>query len=228
MKKTLPILINIVIVPITVLIGFYFLGDRKYYFISLLIILETLCAFFYRFENKKVRLVELIVIAVWCAITVAGRIAFYMIPNVKPMIALVIISGIVFGKNTGFLVGAISAFVSNIYFGQGPWTPWQILASGVMGFLAGMIFHNSKLKAKPIILCLFAFITTLIFYSGIVNFYSVVSYTNIITWDVVKNTYLLGLPFDLMHATSTAIFLLLFSKILIQKLERVKIKYGLE
>ena len=227
MKKIIPILINILIVPITVLIGFYFLDDRKYYFISLLIILETLCAFFYRFENKKVKLNELITIAVFCAIAVAGRIAFYMIPSVKPMIAVVIISGIVFGKNTGFLVGTISAFVSNIYFGQGPWTPWQMLASGVMGFLAGILFHNNKFKDNPIILCLFAFLGTLIFYGGIMNFYSLISYTNTITWKTIQSTYLLGIPYDLTHATSTAIFLLLFANTFMKKLERVKVKYGL-
>lgn len=76
------------------------------------------------------------------AVATAGRAAFFMLPNFKPVLAIVIISGAALGKESGFLVGAMSAFVSNFLFGQGPWTPWQMIAMAVVGYLAGLIFHR--------------------------------------------------------------------------------------
>ena len=227
MKKILPILINILIIPFTIFIGSYFLDDKKYYFVSLLIILETLLSFFYSFEKRKAKLSEIITLAVLCALAVAGRIAFYMVPEVKPLLAITIISGAIFGKESGFLVGSVAAFVSNIYFGQGPWTPWQMLATGITGFFAGAIFKKSKFKESTIMLSTYGFLSALILYGGIMNFYSLVSYTNNINWESYASTCLLGLSFDLTHAISTFIFLILISKPLISKLERVKVKYGM-
>lgn len=227
MKKILPLLINIILMPVTVAVGFCFLEDRKYYFISLLIILETLFAFFFSIEQRKVKLSEIIVIAVLCALAVAGRIAFYMIPEVKPMLAITIISGVIFGRESGFLVGSMAAFVSNIYFGQGPWTPWQMFATGIIGFLAGAIFEKSKFKKSSILLATYGFLSALFIYGGIMNFQSFLSYTNNMNLEALISTYSLGLPFDLVHAISTYVFLLLISKPLILKLERVKVKYGM-
>lgn len=228
MKKILPILINIIIIPLTIFVGFYFFDDRKYYFISLLIILETLFSFFYSFEKRKVKLSEIIIIAVLCGLAVAGRIAFYMMPEVKPLLAITIISGVAFGKESGFLVGSFAAFVSNIYFGQGPWTPWQMLATGIVGFFAGMIFEKSTFKKSPVLLSTYGFLSAWIIYGGIMNFQALVSYTNKINFETFISTYSVALPFDLTHAISTFIFLLLFSNTFISKLERVKKKYGLK
>ena len=227
MKRILPIFINVILIPITIAIGVCFFEDRKYYFISLLIILETLLSFFFSFEKRKIKLAEIITIAVLCALAVAGRIAFYMVPEVKPMLAITIISGVIFGKESGFLVGSVSSFVSNIYFGQGPWTPWQMLAMGFSGFLAGAIFSKTELKKNRIVLSTYGFLAALLIYGGIMNFHSLVTYTTNITLEAFVSTYSLGLPFDLIHAVSTFIFLFLLSKTLIWKLERVKVKYGL-
>ena len=115
--------IILVIIPITIFYGVWKLNDRKYYFISLLIIFYTMVPFFMVFEKREPKARELIILAVMTAIAVAGRTAFYMVPQFKPVIAIIIITGVCFGAESGFMVGAMSGFVSNFFVGQGPWTP---------------------------------------------------------------------------------------------------------
>ena len=122
----------LIAIPLTILFGVFFLNDRKYYFISILILIYTMIPFFMIFEDRKPQGRELIVIAVLSAIAVAGRGAFYMLPQFKPVVAIVIIAGVCFGAESGFLVGAMSGFVSNFFFGQGPWTPWQMFCFGII------------------------------------------------------------------------------------------------
>ncbi|MBQ9922480.1 MAG: ATP-binding cassette domain-containing protein, partial [Clostridia bacterium] len=120
-KRTLLSMVLILIfIPLTIYMGISLFGDRKYYFISLLIILETMIPFLSMFESRKPKARELIIISVLCAVAVAGRAAFLMLPQFKPVVAIVIIAGICFGAETGFLVGGVTGFVSNFFFGQGP------------------------------------------------------------------------------------------------------------
>jgi energy-coupling factor transporter ATP-binding protein EcfA2 len=123
-------------IPLTIAFGLTFLEDRAYYFISLLVLLEAAGPFLLLFEKRRLRARELVVIAVLCALAVGGRAAFFMVPEVKPMTALVILAGAALGGETGFVVGATAAFASNLFFGQGPWTPWQMLAWGSSDFSA--------------------------------------------------------------------------------------------
>ena len=221
------ILSALFLVPLTIYIGTQVFGSRKYYFISLLIILETMIPFLMLFESRKPRARELVVISVLCAITVAGRSIFFMTPHFKPTVALLIISGSCFGAETGFLVGAVSGFVSNFFFGQGPWTPWQMFALGVIGFLAGIAFNRSALKKNKIVICIFGFLMTLVIYGGIMNSASIIMWQNNITWDMIIASYVAGFPMDLVHAISTAFFLWFILDPMMEKLERVKVKYGL-
>ncbi|MBR4172962.1 MAG: ATP-binding cassette domain-containing protein, partial [Clostridia bacterium] len=220
-------LIMAVIVPLTVLFGVYFLGDRKYYFISLLIVLETLIPFFAIFEKGKKGAREVVVVSVLCAIGVAGRIAFFMIPQLKPLLAVVILSGVSLGGEVGFLVGAMSGFLSNFFFGQGPWTPWQMFALGLIGFLAGVVFGKGILKKTRLSLALFGFFSALLIYGGIMNPASVLMVTTDVNWGMIYSAFLVGFPIDLVHAASTAVFLWFLGKPFIEKMERIKIKYGL-
>ena len=217
----------LLLIPLTIYIGVFFLGDRKYYFISLLIILETMIPFCMVFESRKPKARELIVISVLCAIAVAGRAAFFMLPQFKPVVALVIIAGVAFGGETGFLVGAVTGFVSNFFFGQGPWTPWQMFAFGIIGFIAGILLKKGFLRKTKASLCIFGFLATFIIYGGIMNPSSVIMWQSKITWDMIKSAYIMGIPFDLIHALGTAFFLWFISEPMIDKLERIKVKYGL-
>jgi len=215
------------IIPITILFGVFFLNDRKYYFISLLIVIYTIIPFVMVFENRKPQARELIIIAVLSAIAVAGRAAFYMLPQFKPVVAIVIIAGVCFGAESGFLVGAVTGFVSNFFFGQGPWTPWQMFCFGVIGFLAGIFIKTGLLKKSKLSLCIFGGLTTFFVYGGIINIGSMLMFTSQFSWKALLATYISGFWFDMVHAIATVFFLYLISQPMIEKLDRIKIKYGL-
>ena len=214
-------------IPLTIYVGVFYLHDRKYYFISLLIILETMIPFCMVFESRKPQARELIIISVMCAIAVAGRMAFFMIPQFKPVVALLIVAGVCFGGETGFLVGAVTGFVSNFFFGQGPWTPWQMFAFGIIGFLAGVLFRKGLLRKTRASLSIFGGIVTFFIYGGIMNPASIAVWQANPTAEMFISAYIMGAPFDLIHAVSTAVFLWFIAEPMIDKLERVKVKYGL-
>ncbi len=227
-KRTLAaVVIILLVIPLTIYIGIYYLGDRKYYFISMLIILETMLPFVMVFESRKPQARELIVIAVLCAIGVAGRAAFFMLPQFKPVVAVVIIAGVAFGGESGFLVGAVTGFVSNMFFGQGPWTPWQMFAFGIVGFLAGVLFQKGILRRNTAALCIFGGLATFIIYGGIMNPAAVLMFQSHPTIEMFYFAYLQGIPFDLVHAIATVVFLWLIAKPVLEKLDRIKVKYGL-
>lgn len=228
LKRTkIATLLILFLIPLTIFIGIYYLGDKKYYFISLLIILETMIPFGFAFENRKPKARELVIISALCAIGVAGRTAFFMLPQFKPVAAIVIISGVAFGGETGFLVGAITAFVSNFFFGQGPWTPWQMFSFGIIGFLAGIMFQKGILRKTKTDMCVFGFVATFVIYGGIMNPASVIMWQSNININMVLSSYVMGMPFDFIHAVSTVFFLFFAAEPMLEKLERIKIKYGL-
>lgn len=226
-RTAIAALMILLAIPLTIYAGIYYLGDRKYYFISLLIILETMIPFCMVFEDRRPQARELVIISVLCAIAVAGRAAFYMLPQFKPVTALVIIAGVCFGAETGFLVGAITGFVSNFFFGQGPWTPWQMFAFGIIGFIAGILFRKGFLRKTKASLCIFGFLATFIIYGGIINPSTLLMTQSEINLAIIKASYIAGAPFDLVHAVSTGFFLWFISEPMIDKLERIKVKYGL-
>ncbi|WP_243125507.1 ECF transporter S component [Clostridium amazonitimonense] len=217
----------LIVVPITILFGIFVLKDRKYYFISLLIVVYTMIPFFMVFEKRKPQARELIVISVLSAIAVAGRAAFFMLPQFKPVVAVVIISGVCFGAESGFLVGAVSGFVSNFFFGQGPWTPWQMFGFGIIGFLAGILFKKGRLKKNRIALCIYGGLATFFIYGILLNTASVFMMYSKFSIDVFIACIISGIPFDAVHAISTVFFLFIISEPMIEKLDRIKIKYGL-
>jgi len=226
-KSLISVFPILILIPLTIYFGTSFLDDRKYYFISLLIILETIIAFCMIFETGKPKVREIVTISVLCAIAIAGRTAFFMIPQFKPVAAVVIIAGVCLGKEAGFMVGAVSGFVSNFFFGQGPWTPWQMFAFGIIGFFAGLIFERGLIKSTKINLCIFGFLASFLIYGGIMNPASVIMAQNKITSGMIISAYIAAIPFDLIHGVSTSFFLWLISDAMIEKLERMKIKYGM-
>ncbi len=217
----------LLMIPLTIFVGMYYLDDRKYYFISSLIILETLLPFALVFENRKPQAREIVTISVLCAIAVVGRLAFTALPQFKPTLAVVIISGIAFGGEAGFLVGAVSAFVSNFFFGQGAWTAWQMFSFGIVGFVSGVLFAKGLLRKNKVELCIFGFFATLVLYGGIMNPSSVILWQEKPTMEMFLSSYVMGLPFDLIHAVSTLLFLWFAAEPMCEKIERIKQKYGL-
>ena len=217
----------LILIPVTIWIGITLFDDRKYFVISLAIAVYCMLPFFLIFEGRKPQARELLTIAVLVAIAVAGRAAFFMVPSFKPVVAVTIISAVCFGAESGFLVCALSMLSSNMLFGQGPWTPWQMFAAGIIGFLAGILFQKGWLKARKISLCIYGFLATVFIYGGIMNPASLVMTSYAITKRNLLAIYMSGLPVDLVHASATVIFLWIASKPMIEKLERIKVKYGM-
>ena len=135
-----------IFIPLLIMIGAVVLNGKNYDVIAIAIAVLCMIPFFMSFENSKIGARELVVIAVMVALSVSMRILFAPIPGFKPISAIVIIAGIAFGMESGFMVGALSAILSNMYFGQGPWTPFQMLSWGMIGVLAALLF---KRKSMP-------------------------------------------------------------------------------
>ena len=214
-------------VPLMLYLSVVIFHGRQYLAMSLIVVFFAMVPFFMVFEGRKPQAREIMVIAVLAAIGVAGRAAFYMIPSFKPIAAIVIITGVSFGGEAGFLVGCMIMMVSNMFFGQGPWTPWQMFAYGLIGFLAGILFQKGILKAKRIPLCIYGFLSVIFIFGGIMNPASILMSYGRITWKSLLAFYISGIPVDLVQATSTVFFLWILSRPLLEKLERIKKKYGL-
>lgn len=226
-RTKLASVLSLLLVPLTIFIGIVYFGKKSYGVVSILVLLECMAPFALIFEGRKPKARELVLIAALCAFAVAGRAALFMLPGFKPVAALVILSGVAFGGETGFLVGAMSMLTSNVLFGQGPWTPFQMFAMGLIGFLAGVSFQKGLLRAGRAPLAIFGAVSVVLVYGGIMNPASAILYQPNLSLSVLKAYYLTGFPFDLVHAAATALFLWFGAEPMLAKLERVKRKYGL-
>lgn len=224
-KKSLKIaIISLIIIPI-ILVMAVKNANKNYWLISVILVILAMAPFFSIFESRKPRAREIVPIAVMSAIAAIGRFAFAMLPQFKPVAAIVIITGISFGAEAGFLTGAISALVSNFFFGQGPWTPWQMFGFGIIGFLAGVLYKH-KVIGNKLTICLFGAISGYL-YGIILNLWTVFAAANPITLQSVVAIYAASIPFDTIHAVSTVIFLYILAMPMKEKMERLKRKYGL-
>ncbi|MEE1281210.1 MAG: ATP-binding cassette domain-containing protein [Acutalibacteraceae bacterium] len=215
-------------IPLTVFSGVFYLNNDYYNIVALIVLLECMLPFVLVFEGRKPKARELVTIAVLSAIGIAGRSLFFMLPQFKPVMALTIIAGVALGGETGFLVGAVTMLISNMLFSQGPWTPWQMFAMGIIGFLAGVLFKKGWLRRTRISLAVFGLLSAIIIYGGIINPASAFMFSpKSINLKMLFAYYVTGLPMDLIHGFSTALFLLLVAEPMLEKLERIKVKYGL-
>lgn len=216
-------------IPCLIFFGIFFLNDRSESFIALCMIGLAMIPFCMIFEDRKPQAREILLIAVMAAIAVVGRMAFFMLPQFKPVTAIVIITGISLGAEAGFLTGAVAGFVSNFFFGQGPWTPWQMFAFGIIGFLAGILFRGKRAKYKKNkgLLCLYGGVATLGIYGFLMDTSSVVVFGTGFTREALLAMYVSGLPFNIIHAISTMVFLFFLAEPMDRKLERIKKKYGI-
>lgn len=215
-------------IPLTLFVGVVYIDKKQYYITALAILFECMLPFFLIFEGRKPKARELVVISTLCALAIAGRAAFFMLPQFKPVLALTIIAGVALGGETGFLVGAVTMLVSNILFSQGPWTPFQMFAMGIIGFLAGVLYKKGLLMRSRTSLCIFGAICTFIIYGGIMNPASALIWgSEALNFKVLLGYYVTGFPMDAVHAAATVLFLWFGAEPMLEKLDRVKTKYGL-
>lgn len=198
---------------------------EQYLLISFIIILLTMFPFFLRFERKELNAEEIVLIAMLAAIAAVSRIPFAPLPSVQPTSFVIIMSALVFGSEVGFLVGSLAAIVSNMFLGQGPWTPWQMFGWGMMGFTAGLL-KNTVLMKSLIGRNIFGFVWGFIF-GWLMNLWMILGFYAEINWKVFVTIYSASFYFDLAHALSNVFFITIFSSIWLRILLRVKKKYGM-
>lgn len=193
--------------------------------LSLVLLAAALLPLFIRLERRPLESRELVLLAVLSAIAAVSRVPFAALPSVKPVSAIIILSAYVFGAEAGFIIGAVAALVSNIYFGQGPWTPWQMFAWGMVGLTAGWLRNAWWMKKRSGML-LFGFLWGFLF-GWIMNIWYLISLPEGFNWGIVLAAYASSFYFDLAHALSNVFFLAILAGGWTKVLERFRKKYGL-
>lgn len=225
LSKVLLLLTFFLLIPATLYLGTK-LSGRSYYLTSTLVIMELLVPFFLAFERRKHQARELVLIAVMCALAIVGRVAI-PIPHFKAAFAIIMLTGVAFGPQTGFMVGAITAFTSNFFYGQGPYTPWQMFAYGAAGMLAGFCFHKAFLPRKGWVMAVFGFFAVALLIGPLMDTSSLFLAATTVNLRSALMVYASGFLINLIQGLSTAALLLLLSKPLLDRLDRMKLKYGI-
>lgn len=222
--KTVNIVIMCVLVPLTVYLGATFFGEKQYAWISLCVAILSCVPFFIRFERRDNDVRRLVLIAVMVALSAAGRFVFAPVPGFKPVTAMVAVTAMYFGPEAGFMTGALTAVISNFYFGQGPWTPFQMFAWGIIGFIIGLIAE--PLKHSKFLLILSGIIAGVGF-SLLMDVWSTLYADG--TFNLMRYFLFVvsSLQVMVIYAVSNVVFLLVLSKPIGKIFERIKVKYGM-
>lgn len=279
---------------------------KNYLLAGILMLLFLFGVVVLNFEKRKPRAREIALLSTMTGLSVAANeLCSHTIP-LHAGTAMVVISGIALGPETGFFVGALSRFVCNFFSGQGPWTPWQMVSWGLMGYLAGLCFNTirvrgrleeetlavrfslkkntsfrllagplaaiaggeilgyllyvwtgvqgetfwgwrvyvfgflglafgmvlqrKKLPVDPVTTSVFVFLITVLVYGGIMNFAVMLMTAQSggeVSVAALKALYVTGLPYDLMHGAGAALCMFFAGDVILQKLQRIQIKFGI-
>ena len=219
LRRFIRILVPFVWAPGLVALGITVFHEKRYAFISFCLAVSAVSLFAASFDKKKTGTRRLVIVSVLTALAIVGR----FIPVFKPVTALTVLTGVYLGAESGFLAGSLTAVLSNFSFGQGPWTPFQMLSWGLIGFFAGLMSELLK-RNKPFLFLYGIFAGVL--YSFIMDVWTVVWYNG----DFVVSLYLAALtsaiPYTISYVLSNVVFLWIFAKPFGEKLERMHVKYG--
>ena len=219
LRNFLKILIPFVLIPILVFTGAIVFAEKRYLLMSFGVAVLALILFIAGFEKKMIGSRRLVIVSVMTAFCIVGR----FIPFFKPITAITVMTAIYLGGESGFLVGALAAVLSNFYFGQGPWTPFQMLAWGLIGLFAGYL--SQWLKKSRGLLIVYGVMSGVV-YSMVMDVWSVVWYNSSFEWGIYKASMITAIPHTVLYAISNFIFLWFLAKPIGEKLERVRVKYG--
>ena len=208
-----------VLIPALAVLGTLVFDRQKHLIVSMSAAALALLLFVTGFEKKSTGTRRLVIVSVMTALCFAGR----FIPVLKPVAALTIMTGLYLGAEAGFLTGAMAAVLSNFYFGQGPWTVFQILAWGMIGFFAGVL--SGQLK-KDILPLLIYGVVSGIAYSFIMDIWTVLWYDQGFSLSLYKAALISAIPYTVSYVVSNLVFLAVLSRPLGEKLERLRVKYG--
>ena len=205
------------------------LGVHQAAALDILAVVGTLLLFFAAYEWQRPSLRETMPVVVLAALAAAGRILFAPFPDVKPVSAICIVAGAMFGRQSGFVVGALAALVSNFFFGQGAWTPWQMYGWGLVGYLAGVLFFSKGGAAQDSPawgVYAYGFASGLLF-GLVMNAWSILGFFQPQTLAEGLGLWALALPLDIVHGAATVGFLIVLWAPWRRKLARLRVAYGL-
>lgn len=219
LRTILRYVIPFLLIPALVIVGALVFDGQRYLIISLGIAVLALLLFMTGFERRNIGSRRMVITAIMTALAVFGR----FIPVFKPITAICVIAAVYLGAEAGFLTGALSVLISNIYFGQGPWTPFQMLGFGLIGLVAGYL--APLLLRSRIALVLYG-VAAGVAYSFLMDIWTVLWYSGGFDPQLYLAAIVSAIPFTAVYTVSNAVFLLLLSKPVGNKLRRIKMKYG--
>ncbi|HVS99515.1 MAG TPA: prenyltransferase/squalene oxidase repeat-containing protein [Solirubrobacterales bacterium] len=190
---------------------------------SFLILALVLLGGFAWYERSRPPAQVVALVAVLAALAIAGRVAFAAFPNVKPTTDIVIFAGYALGPAAGFAVGAFAALVSNFWFGQGPWTPWQMVAWGLCGILGAALALGARNVGRLTLAAVCGLAA--VGYGAILNFSLIVTYGGEVSW--ARFIFFEGhaIPFEVAHATGNVVFALVAGPAMIRMLIRFRERF---
>jgi len=214
----------LVLVP-AVLMASLLLQLRQTALLSALVATAALVPFFLRFEGAGVKPRDIMPIVVMAAIAIVLRIVTTPIFYLHPSSAIIIMAGLGFGRRSGFMTGALVAIVSNLFLGQGPWTPWQMYAWGLMGYAAGALANTPLLRQRWQV-CVFSGVMALV-YNLLLDTYAAFGFMggDSVPANAVA-VYIAGISYAFTHVASTVPLVWLIYKPWMSKFVRIKAKYG--
>lgn len=215
--------VSLLAISIMVLLLMIVLASKNYLLFSFSFLVLTLGVYFWKFERFQHNSREVVFIAIICALAVVGRIIFAALPAVKPELFILIMGAMVTGPETGFLMGTIIALTSNMYFGQGVWTPWQMFALGVIGLVSGLMINK---EIPTWLLVVWGFASGFVM-GWIMDIYYIIGFVDPITIKSILTSIAASFYFDFVHALFTGVLLLLVGKRWIKLFNGYKQKYDL-
>lgn len=192
----------------------------------LLLSILSCVPFVIRFERRKGERIgrEIAVLAVLIGLSSLGRFVFVWLPGFKPLGAVAILAGIYLGGDAGFMVGSLSMVVSNFYFGHGPWTLFQMVAFGLIGFGAGLL--GRVLRNRTVPAALYGVLSAL-FFSMLMDVWTALWMDGSFVLTRYVALVLAAMPFTVVYAVSNVLFLLILMKPVGHTLTRLRVKYGI-
>ncbi len=181
-------------------------------------ILAVLGILLIAFEYRKTDVKKLVLIAVMTAMSIVGRFVFAALPGFKPVTALVVVTGMYLGYEAGFFCGALTALISNFYFGQGPWTPFQMFLWAMIGVVAAML--SKPLQNRRWVLLVYGVFAGII-YSLVMDLYSTIWMGGYFSWSLYVAMITSSLPYTIIYAVSNVFFLMVLAMPIGHKLEHV-------
>ncbi|HEU4707112.1 MAG TPA: prenyltransferase/squalene oxidase repeat-containing protein [Solirubrobacterales bacterium] len=190
---------------------------------AFLILAGVLIAGFAWYERSRPPSQVVALVAALAALAIAGRIAFAAFPNVKPTTDIVVFAGYALGGAPGFAVGALTALVSNFWFGQGPWTPWQMAGWGLCGVLGAALALGLRDASRLALASTCGFAA--IFYGALLNFSLMATYGGDLSW---RRFWLLegrAIPFEVAHFAGNVVLALVAGPAMVRMLTRFRERF---